>query len=77
MIINKQTLTLKIMNTKLTFAEYLNVLKIGISKEFDQLETIAQMMLNNDLYFANEQVNKKLYIEANNCLIDSLTYLNR
>jgi hypothetical protein len=65
------------MNTKLTFAEYLNVLKIGISKEFDQLETIAQMMLNNDLYFANEQVNKKLYIEANNCLIDSLTYLNR
>jgi hypothetical protein len=65
------------MNTKLTFAEYLNLLKVGVSKEYNELEKIAQMMLNNDLYFANEQVNKKLYIEANNCLIESITYLNR
>ena len=63
------------MKNKLTFTEYINLLKVGVSKEYNQLETIAQMMLNNDLYFANEQVNKKLYIEANSCLVDSLAYL--
>jgi hypothetical protein len=60
---------------KLTFAEYLNILKVGLSNELTNKEQVLEMILNNDLYLNSGQVSDKMYKDANECLIDGLKYL--
>lgn len=61
---------------KLTLVSYLDILKTGLNKSLSDKEKVVEMIVINDLYYNSNQVNKKLYKETNDMLIDSLNWIN-
>jgi hypothetical protein len=61
---------------KLTLVSYLDILKTGLNKSLSDKEKVVEMIVINDLYYNSSKVSKKLYIETNNMLVDSLNWIN-